>query len=149
MDWWSSIQKPYKLVDRDSSFKHKHITAMNYKVLAVTLAVLAQALAQGSVLLHYHERVGIPEAARIKQMEHALDSPGNRIVGGEPVAAGAYPFLVNLTSSHLYFCITIVKIEYLLTLFYVNGFDVFLFGASSGFNLIKGAYILFFKLRSL
>ncbi|CAB3228151.1 unnamed protein product [Arctia plantaginis] len=81
---------------------------MNCKAMVVTLAVLAQTLAQEPVLLHYHEHVGIPEATRIKEMEQALDGDGNRIVGGEPTAVGTYPFLVglviNLTSGGTSVC---------------------------------------------
>lgn len=66
------------------------------KVLILLAIVLGAVLAEESILLHYHENVGIPEAARIKQEEQAMDFDG-RIVGGSPAAVGTYPFLVSKT----------------------------------------------------
>ncbi|KOB71786.1 Serine protease, partial [Operophtera brumata] len=56
---------------------------------------LGVVLAEETILLYYHENVGIPEAARIKHVEQAMDFDG-RIVGGSPAAVGTYPFLVGL-----------------------------------------------------
>lgn len=64
-------------------------------LLVVVAALAAPALGEAPQLF-YHESVGIPEAARIKQAEQALDFDGNRIVGGAVAPLGTYPFLVTL-----------------------------------------------------
>ncbi|XP_023947803.1 collagenase-like [Bicyclus anynana] len=45
---------------------------------------------------NYHEHTGIPEAERIKAIEHAIDFDGSRIVGGSPANLGDWPFLGGL-----------------------------------------------------
>lgn len=61
------------------------------------MAVVGCALvaAEEPILVYYHENEGIPEAARIKHAESALDFD-ERIVGGSPAAVGTYPFLVSM-----------------------------------------------------
>ncbi|KAJ8719269.1 hypothetical protein PYW08_011444 [Mythimna loreyi] len=66
------------------------------KYLLMLCALAALALAEEPILLHYHENVGIPEAARIRQAELAADFDGSRIIGGAAAAVGTYPFLVGL-----------------------------------------------------
>ncbi|GBP41788.1 Collagenase [Eumeta japonica] len=54
----------------------------------------------------YHNRVGIPEAARIKQLEEA--SEATRIVGGSAASLGAFPYqaglVITLTSGATSVC---------------------------------------------
>ncbi|CAH2064799.1 unnamed protein product, partial [Iphiclides podalirius] len=66
------------------------------KVSLALLCLTAVALAEESILLHYHENVGIALAERIKQAEQAVDFDGVRIVGGSPASLGAYPHLGGL-----------------------------------------------------
>lgn len=78
------------------------------KSLVLVLAAVGSVLAHEPVLLHYHENVGIAEAARIKQAESVLDFHGSRIIGGSAVALGAYPYLgglvIDLTSGATSVC---------------------------------------------
>ncbi|XP_050347634.1 collagenase-like [Nymphalis io] len=73
-------------------------------VLGLALAVAAEE----PISLFYHETIGIPEAARIKRAEEALDFDGSRIIGGQASSLGAYPFLggliVTLTSGSQSVC---------------------------------------------
>lgn len=64
------------------------------KFLAL-FCLVASVAAEESILLHYHENVGIALAERIKHAEQATDFDGARIVGGSPAALGAYPHLVS------------------------------------------------------
>ena len=68
------------------------------KYLLIVCALAALALAEEPITLHYHESVGIPEAARIKQAELATDFDGSRIVGGSTTGAGTHPHLVRLST---------------------------------------------------
>ncbi|XP_026746125.1 collagenase-like [Trichoplusia ni] len=65
-------------------------------VSVLVLACAAAALGEEPVLRYYHESAGIAEAARIQQLERAMDFDGSRIVGGTATAVGTYPFLVGL-----------------------------------------------------
>ncbi|KAJ8719897.1 hypothetical protein PYW07_011940 [Mythimna separata] len=76
--------------------RNSNNTSSAMKYLLIVCALAALALAEELIALHYHESVGIPEAARIKQAELATDFDGSRIVGGAPAAVGTYPFLVGL-----------------------------------------------------
>ncbi|XP_047989397.1 trypsin alpha-3-like [Leguminivora glycinivorella] len=51
------------------------------------------------VELDYHNKIGIPAAARIKAAEQALDFDGARIVGGSAAHLGQYPYLGGLVIS--------------------------------------------------
>ncbi|KAL0840002.1 hypothetical protein ABMA28_015329 [Loxostege sticticalis] len=69
------------------------------KSTVMLLLALAAAAAGGRVepLRFYHSAVGIPQAERIRQHEQALGSDvASRIIGGEPVAATAHPYLGGL-----------------------------------------------------
>ncbi|KAJ2950271.1 hypothetical protein O0L34_g11634 [Tuta absoluta] len=48
------------------------------------------------VTRHYHDNVGIKEAARIKATEEAVNFDGSRIVGGSAASLGQYPHLGGL-----------------------------------------------------
>lgn len=74
---------------------HETIPSMKY-LLMLLAAALAQA--EEPISLHYHETVGIPQAARLKQAELATDFDGSRIIGGAAAAVGTYPFLVYLST---------------------------------------------------
>ncbi|KOB78704.1 Serine protease 13 [Operophtera brumata] len=65
------------------------------QLLLVALLCVAATWAAPRVEIqrHYHESVGVPEAAAIKAREAALDFDGSRIAGGTPAAAGAQPHL--------------------------------------------------------
>ncbi|XP_063365792.1 brachyurin-like [Cydia amplana] len=69
-------------------------------LVALALVGLAgSALAEEFVApieLDYHNKIGIPEAARIKAAEEALDFDGGRIVGGAAAWLGAYPYMGGL-----------------------------------------------------
>ena len=80
------------------------------KYLLIVCALAALALAEEPITLHYHESVGIPEAARIKQAELATDFDGSRIIGGAAAAVGTYPFLVciqSITAPTVTYCATV------------------------------------------
>ncbi|XP_045456334.1 collagenase-like [Melitaea cinxia] len=51
------------------------------------------------ILTDYHEKIGIPEAARIQKAEAAADFDGNRIVGGSAAGLGAHPYAAGLIVS--------------------------------------------------
>uniref|UniRef100_A0A2H1WCW9 SFRICE_033531 n=1 Tax=Spodoptera frugiperda TaxID=7108 RepID=A0A2H1WCW9_SPOFR len=71
-------------------------------LLAITMMAAAAAAGPASaggaesVTLYYHESVGVPEAERIKQAEHAANFDGSKIIGGAAAPVGTYPFLVGL-----------------------------------------------------
>ncbi|XP_045488425.1 transmembrane protease serine 9 [Pieris rapae] len=69
-------------------------------VLGVTAALAAPPLQYEPIVTDYHGQIGIPEAARIKASEEAMDFDGSRIVGGSTASLGQFPFfgglLVNL-----------------------------------------------------
>ncbi|CAH0625181.1 unnamed protein product [Chrysodeixis includens] len=69
---------------------------MKCLLTVLVVACAAAALAEEPVLLHYHESVGIAEAARLKQLEQAMDFDGSRIVGGSTTGAGTHPHLIGL-----------------------------------------------------
>lgn len=79
---------------------------MKYLLAITMMAAAAAAAAAGpasagdaeSVTLYYHESVGIPEAERIKQAEHAANFDGSKIIGGAAAPVGTYPFLVSISS---------------------------------------------------
>ncbi|XP_045508835.1 collagenase-like [Colias croceus] len=62
----------------------------------ILLLCCGAALAFEPILVDYHARVGIPEAARIKLAEDATDFDGARIVGGSASSVGAHPHLAGL-----------------------------------------------------
>ncbi|CAG4980785.1 unnamed protein product [Colias eurytheme] len=65
------------------------------------LVVIGLALAQAApkyepILTDYHNVVGIPEAARIKAAEEAMDFDGSRITGGSTSSLGQFPHMGGL-----------------------------------------------------
>ncbi|XP_028039202.1 collagenase-like [Bombyx mandarina] len=64
--------------------------------IIVLFSLVSAALCYEAPLLYYHENVGIPEAARIKQVEEGVDFDGSRIVGGSAANLGQYPYLGGL-----------------------------------------------------
>lgn len=65
------------------------------KSLIVLSLAVAYVLAE-SPYLGYHDRIGIPLAARLLEAETAAIQSGSRIIGGEPAPLGAHPYLVSL-----------------------------------------------------
>ncbi|CAG9783826.1 unnamed protein product [Diatraea saccharalis] len=63
------------------------------KVLLCALALVAVVVAYEEPTRYYHSNYGIAAAARIKQMEQAMDFDGNRIAGGSGAGVGAHPHL--------------------------------------------------------
>ncbi|KAL0828772.1 hypothetical protein ABMA28_003686 [Loxostege sticticalis] len=67
------------------------------KSLVLLLALAAAAGALQAPLRFYHSAAGIAQAARIRQLEQALDFDGaHRIAGGQAVSALAHPHLGGL-----------------------------------------------------
>lgn len=64
--------------------------------LLLVVCLAAAASAYEPIITNYHEEVGIPEAARVKKAEEALDFDGSRIVGGSASSLGAHPFMVSV-----------------------------------------------------
>lgn len=67
---------------------------MNF--LLVTVALILAVSAEESIRNDYHETVGIPMAARIREAEAALDFDGSRISGGQVAALGTFPYFVRI-----------------------------------------------------
>lgn len=82
---------------------------VSFVALLCCIAVAAgAAVGEGPVepQLYYHENVGVPEAAAIREREEKLPAEdGSRIVGGSAAAAGAHPHLVSILThrSHIFF----------------------------------------------
>ncbi|CAH3989067.1 collagenase-like [Pieris brassicae] len=68
-------------------------------VLGVTAALAAPPLQYEPIVTDYHGQIGIPEAARIKAYENAMDFDGSRIVGGSPANLGQFPFFAGLLAN--------------------------------------------------
>ncbi|XP_072946886.1 brachyurin-like [Epargyreus clarus] len=67
--------------------------------ILVVLALVAAASAAPKfepTFYDYHQEIGIPEAARIKALEEAMDFDGSRIVGGSASNLGQWPFFGGL-----------------------------------------------------
>ncbi|CAK1549510.1 unnamed protein product [Leptosia nina] len=69
---------------------------MKSLILISLLVVAASEPIKITTLYKYHETIGIPAAARIKQAEEALDFDGSRIIGGNPSNLGNNPHLGGL-----------------------------------------------------
>ncbi|XP_045774713.1 collagenase-like [Maniola jurtina] len=67
---------------------------MKFLVVLAALALAAEAYVP--IMYNYHEEIGIPEAARIKAAEEAMDFDGSRIAGGSQSTLGANPHLGGL-----------------------------------------------------
>ncbi|XP_061379180.1 collagenase-like [Danaus plexippus] len=67
---------------------------MNF--LLVTVVLILAVSAEESIRNDYHETVGIPMAARIREAEAALDFDGSRISGGQVAALGTFPYFAGL-----------------------------------------------------
>lgn len=65
------------------------------KSLLLLCLAVASVVADGSYA-GYHDRIGIPLAAKILEAETAAIKSGSRIIGGQPAPLGAHPYLVNL-----------------------------------------------------
>ncbi|XP_072946793.1 collagenase-like [Epargyreus clarus] len=66
-------------------------------LVVLLLAVAASAAPQYEPIFYdYHQDIGIPEAARIKAAEEAMDFDGSRIVGGSASNVGQWPFFAGL-----------------------------------------------------
>ncbi|XP_038218696.1 collagenase-like [Zerene cesonia] len=61
----------------------------------ILLCFFVSAWCKEPVFVDYHEEVGIPEAARIKKVEDAIDFDG-RIIGGSASSLGAHPYMAGL-----------------------------------------------------
>lgn len=64
-------------------------------LLGVTLAAVPLEERTPPLVGDYHIDIGIPEAARIKAAEEAMDFSGTRIVGGSAAYLGQFPHLVS------------------------------------------------------
>ncbi|XP_061719026.1 brachyurin-like isoform X2 [Cydia pomonella] len=76
-----------------------HSVNMKLLVALALVGLVRSALAEEFVVpieVDYHNKIGIPEAARIKAAEEALDFDGGRIVGGAAAGLGQYPYLGGL-----------------------------------------------------
>ncbi|XP_072946885.1 collagenase-like [Epargyreus clarus] len=78
-------------------------------LVVLLLAVAASAAPKYETFFtDYHEEFGIPEAARIKAAEEAMDFDGSRIVGGSTSNVGQWPFfgglLITLTNNRQSVC---------------------------------------------
>ncbi|XP_072947043.1 collagenase-like [Epargyreus clarus] len=78
-------------------------------LVVLLLAVAASAAPKyETIFTDYHEEFGIPEAARIKAAEEAMDFDGSRIVGGSGSNVGQWPFfgglLITLTDNRQSIC---------------------------------------------
>lgn len=67
--------------------------------MKLLIVIIASAFAEIS---DYHERIGIPLAMRLKQIELARDFDGSRIFGGDEAPLGAYPHMVLLFGPSLF-----------------------------------------------
>ncbi|CAK1552771.1 unnamed protein product [Leptosia nina] len=65
-------------------------------LLGVTAAVAAPRVQYEPIITDYHVEIGIPEAARIKAAEEAMDFDGSRIVGGSISNLGQFPWMGGL-----------------------------------------------------
>ncbi|VVC90470.1 unnamed protein product [Leptidea sinapis] len=78
------------------------------KCFVLLLVVVGVVVAEESILVDYHGRVGIPKAMMMKQAEAATDFDGARIVGGSTANLGEHPYmvglLINLQSGHTSAC---------------------------------------------
>ncbi|KAI8439084.1 hypothetical protein MSG28_012948 [Choristoneura fumiferana] len=72
---------------------------MRFLVALALVALVGSAVAEEfdvPIEFDYHNAIGIPEAARIKAAEEALDFDGSRIVGGSPASLGQFPYQAGL-----------------------------------------------------
>ncbi|XP_068627355.1 brachyurin-like [Battus philenor] len=78
------------------------------QLLLVALCLVASVAAYEPIQLHYHENVGVVEAARIRAAEMAADFDGSRIVGGSAASLGQFRYtgglLIALTNGATSVC---------------------------------------------
>ncbi|XP_047518154.1 collagenase-like [Pieris napi] len=77
-------------------------------VLGVTAALAAPPLQYEPIVTDYHGQIGMPQAARIKAYEEAMDFDGSRIAGGNQAGLGQFPYfgglLINLSNGRQSVC---------------------------------------------
>ncbi|XP_068627404.1 collagenase-like [Battus philenor] len=66
------------------------------QLLLVALCLVASVAAYEPIQLHYHQNVGVVEAARIRAAEMAADFDGSRIVGGSAASLGQFRHMGGL-----------------------------------------------------
>ncbi|XP_063365788.1 brachyurin-like [Cydia amplana] len=67
-----------------------------FALVGLVAGGVINAPADSVVELDYHNKIGIPLAARLKAAEEALDFDGARIVGGGAASLGQYPYIGGL-----------------------------------------------------
>ncbi|XP_063625750.1 trypsin alpha-3-like [Cydia splendana] len=79
-----------------------------FALVGLVAGGVIDAPADSVVELDYHNKIGIPLAARLKAAEEALDFDGSRIVGGGAASLEQYPFiggmLITLTTGSTSVC---------------------------------------------
>ncbi|XP_061720038.1 collagenase-like [Cydia pomonella] len=65
-------------------------------VISLVAGAVIDAPASSSVEIDYHNKIGIPLAARRKAAEEALDFHGARIVGRKATSLGQYPYMAGV-----------------------------------------------------
>ncbi|XP_052743567.1 transmembrane protease serine 9-like [Bicyclus anynana] len=114
-------------------------------VACLALAVSAEFEYESIIMKDYHEEFGIPQAARIKAAEDALDFDGSRIAGGTASGLGAHPHLgglvVTLTDNRQSVCGSSLLTNYRL----VTAAHCWQHGNSRGrhFTVVLGSVRLF------
>ncbi|KAI8439083.1 hypothetical protein MSG28_012947 [Choristoneura fumiferana] len=65
---------------------------MKVLIALALVGLVAGKAVESPVEIDYHNKVGIPAAARIKAAEEAINFDGSRIVGGSAAALGQFPY---------------------------------------------------------